>query len=405
MPPSPESIELALSAATERFAAELVTPYASAPAWTDFEWQMARAAAVLHGITPLLASTLQWSGPANWQAFVLEQRRQTRLRYGHIAPVLQDVDAEATARGLPVVALKGAALHALGIYAPGERPMADIDLLVRPADMQRAVDMLAAVGYVPAAVTWKHQVFEPVRYTATAALPVGEHEDYPVKVELHTRIAERLPLNETDITELVFPLHSEAGLDGYRSSNGLLLHLLLHAAGNMSTRVLRLMHLHDIARLAARTSAEDWERLLGALPEPQALWWALGPLELLNRYQPGLVPPEVLAALRAACPWALRRLCRRASLAQMSFASLAIPAFPGMPWCTSLGERLRYVRQRVLPGAEQRAQRRVTANEQWAVQRPWSHQSQGRRMIQWLVNRPPRQAPMYIVQAVLRAGC
>ena len=160
MPPSPESIELALSAATERFAAELVTPYASAPAWTDFEWQMARAAAVLHGITPLLASTLQWSGPANWQAFVLEQRRQTRLRYGHIAPVLQDIDAEATARGLPVVALKGAALHALGIYAPGERPMADIDLLVRPADMQHAADMLAAVGYVPAALTWKHQVLD-----------------------------------------------------------------------------------------------------------------------------------------------------------------------------------------------------------------------------------------------------
>ena len=404
MPPSPEAIELALSAATERFAAELVMPHASAPAWTAFEWQMARAAAVLHGITPLLASTLQWSGPASWQAFVLEQRRQTRLRYEHIAAVLQDIDGEATARGLAVVALKGAALHALGLYAPGERPMADIDLLVRPADTQRAADMLAALGYVPAAVTWKHQVFEPARYIATAALPVGEHEDYPVKVELHTRIAERLPLTETAITELVFPLHPEPGLNAYRSRNGLLLHLLLHAAGNMSTRALRLMHLHDIARLAARTTAAEWELVLGALPPPQAPWWALGPLELLNRYQPGLVPPPVLATLRASCPWALRRLCRRASLTQMSFASLAIPAFPAMPWCTSLGERLRYVRQRILPGAEHRAQRKVTAAEQWAVERPWSHQPQGRRMVQWLVNRPPRQAPMYIVQAVLRAG-
>ncbi len=404
MLPSPESIELALSAATERFAAELVKPQSSAPDWTDFEWQMARAAAVLHGITPLLASTLQWSGPASWQDFVLEQRRQTRLRYGHIAAVLQDIEVEATARGLAVVALKGAALHALGIYAPGERPMADIDLLVRPADTQRAAEMLAAVGYVPAAVTWKHQVFEPARYTAMAALPVGEHEDYPVKVELHTRIAERLPLTETAITELVIPLHPEPGLNVYRSGNGLLLHLLLHAAGNMSGRALRLMHLHDIARLAARTTAAEWELLLGAPSAPRALWWALGPLELLNRYQPGLVPLPVLAALRATCPWALRRLCRRASLAQMSFASLAIPAFPGMPWCTSFGERLRYVRQRLLPGAEQRAQRRVTATEQWAVQRPWSHQSHGRRVVQWLVNRPPRQAPMYIVQAVLRAS-
>jgi hypothetical protein len=401
MLPSPELIELGLSAATERFAAELVKPQLDPPVWTDFEWQMARAAAVLHGITPLLATTLQWCGPASWQAFVLEQRHQTRLRYGHIAAALKDIDDRATAHGLGVVALKGAALHALGVYSAGERPMADIDLLVRPGDAQRAADMLAAVGYAPTAATWKHQVYEPAQYVAKSAFPVGEHEGYPVKVELHTRIAERLPLAETDIGERLFPLHLKPGINPYPSTNALLLHLLLHAAGNMSVRALRLMHLHDIARLAARASPEDWQELLGAAPGPRALWWALPPLALLNRYQPGLVPRHVLAALRPACPWALRRLCRRASLAQMSYASLAISAFPGMPWCTSLSERLRYVRQRILPGAEHLAVRRITAAEQWAVQRPWSHQSQGRRVLQWLVSRPPRQASMYIVQAVL----
>ena len=85
----------------------------------------------------------------------------------------------------------------------------------------------------------------------------------------------------------------------------------------------------------------------------------------------------------------------------MSFASLAISAFPAMPWCTSLGERLRYVRQRILPGTEQRLARRGAAAEQWAVHQTWSHLSQGRRVLQWLVRRPPRQASMYIVQAVL----
>jgi hypothetical protein len=257
------------------------------------------------------------------------------------------------------------------------------------------------MGYVPTAAIWKHQVFEPARHAVTAMLPVGEHADYPLKVELHTRIAERMPLTETAITEWIFPLHPEPGLNPYPSTNALLLHLLLHAAGNMSARALRLMHLHDIARLATRATPADWEELLGAAPAPKALWWALPPLELLNRYQPGLVPDHVLAALRGACPWALRRLCRRASLTQMSFASLAISAFPAMPWCTSLGERLRYVRQRILPDTEQRLARRVTAAEQWAVHQTWSHLSQGRRVLQWLVRRPPRQASMYIVQAVL----
>ncbi|HEY6457844.1 MAG TPA: nucleotidyltransferase family protein [Steroidobacteraceae bacterium] len=401
MLPAPELIAMGLSAATERFAAELARPRSSAPAWSDFEWQMARAAAVLHGITPLLASTLRWSGPASWQAFVREQRHQTHLRYRRIAAALNDIDARATSRGLAVVALKGAALHALGVYSAGERPMADIDLLVRTADARRAAEMLAALGYRQTAATWKHQVFEPAQYAATAALPVGEHEDYPVKVELHTRIAERMPLTETAITPWILPPHPKPGLNPYPSNNALLLHLLLHAAGNMSTRALRLMHLHDIARLAARATCEDWEELLAAAPAPSAPWWALPPLELLTRYQPGLVPLHVLAELRANCPWALRRLCRRATLTQMSYVSLAICAFPGMPWCTSLGERLRYVRQRIVPGAEQRAARRVTAAEQWAVQRSWSHLSQGRRALQWLVSRPPRQAAMYIVQAVL----
>jgi hypothetical protein len=230
---------------------------------------------------------------------------------------------------------------------------------------------------------------------------VGEHQDYPVKVELHTRIAERLPLTETDITELVFPLHLKPGLNPYRSTNALLLHLLLHGAGNMSMRGLRLMHLHDIARLAAKATPADWAEMLGAAPAPRALWWALPPLELLNRYQPGLVPRHVLAALRAACPWALRRLCRRASLTQMSFASLAVSAFPALQWCSSLRERARYVRQRILPGPEQLAARRATAAEQWSVQHSWSHLSQRRRVLRWLIARPPRQASMYIVQAVL----
>jgi hypothetical protein len=408
MQPSPETIELALTQATERFAAELAEPQLRAPSWSDFEWHMARAAAVLHGVTPLLASTLRWSGPQSWQAFVLQQRQQTLLRHRRIAAVLQDIADCAAAQGLALVALKGAALHALGVYSAGERPMADIDLLVRAADAGRAAELLASVGYVQIAVTWKHQVFEPAQSAraaspckAGATLPLGEHEAYPVKVELHTRIAERLAVAEPDITELVFPEDAAPGLNPYHSTNTLLLHLLLHAAGNLCNRSLRLMHLHDIALLAATMTARQWEQLLSMSPSPKAFWWAFPPLEMLNRYQPGLVPQQVLNTFRLACPWALRRLCHRASLSQLSFASMSIPAFPAMAWCTSPRERLRYVRQRLLPGPEQLAGRDVTAAEQWAVQDPWSRMSQGRRVIRWLFARPPRQAAMYIVAAAL----
>ena len=87
----------------------------------------------------------------------------------------------------------------------------------------------------------------------------------------------------------------------------------------------------------------------------------------------------------------------------MSYASLAISALPALAWCTSWSARARYVRQRILPKPEHIATRKFMAAEQWAVQQPWVHQSQGRRALCWLVARPPRHASMYIVRAVLES--
>ncbi|HEV2703673.1 MAG TPA: nucleotidyltransferase family protein [Steroidobacteraceae bacterium] len=410
MRPSPETIQRALTQATERFAAELAEPTPQAPSWNDFEWSIARAAAVLHGVTPLLSSTLRWTGPQSWQAFLMQQRQQTLLRYERIAAVLRQITDQAAAQGLAFVALKGSALHALGVYTAGERPMADIDLLVRPADAARAAQVLAAVGYVQTGAVWKHEIFEPAQCAGPAnpykgilaSLPLGEHEAYPVKVELHTRIVERLPLAEAEITELVFPAGATPGLNPYRSNSALLLHLLLHAAGNLATRSMRLMHLHDLARLAAPMTTPQWEELLGLGSTPKSFWWAFPPLQMLNHYQPGLVPQAVINTVRQACPWTLRRLSHHATLTQFSLASLSIPAFPAMAWCTSTGERLRYVGQRVRPTPATLAMRAVVADEQWAAQSTWWCRSQGLRMLQWLFARPPRQAPMYIVRLALQ---
>jgi Uncharacterised nucleotidyltransferase len=410
MVPSPKMIGRGLTAATERFAAELAEPQQQAPPWTEFGWRMAHAAAVLHGVTPLLSVTLRWSGPHSWQEFMREQHRQTLLRHERITAALEAIDDRAKRQGLAAVALKGAALHALKFYVPGERPMADIDLLVQEADASRTAQLLASLGYVQTGAIWKHQMFEHAQSRAQAhawlaaqsCAPLGEHANYPVKIELHTRIAEKLPRTEVDITGALLPLRPRPGLNAYPSTNALLLHLLLHAAGNICGRQLRLMHLHDLARLAARMTAADWQGLLGMLPAPHAPWWALPPLQLLSRYQPALVPVEVLAALGRACPGWLRRQSRHANLSQMSFASVSIPAFPGLVWCTSHAERLHYVRERIFPGAEQMVSRRHLATEQWAMQRSWTHMSQVRRVVHWLVGRPARQASMYIARAALQ---
>jgi hypothetical protein len=409
MRPTPEIIGAGLAQATERFAVELTEPQRQAPDWTDFQWRMARGAAVLHGVSALLAGRLRWAGPVDWRQFLQTQQQQTLLRHRRLEAVLSDIDHHARAQGLALVALKGAALHALGVYSAGERPMADIDLLVREADVGHAATLLTSLGFLETGVIWKHRIFEPAQVSdqalawksAASAPPFGEHADYPIKVELHTRIVERLPVTEVDITAQIFPRHAPAGLNPYASRGALLLHLLLHAAGNMSNRSLRLMHLHDIARLAAAITALEWSQLTGTLSATPGARWAYPPLALIERYQPGLIPGEVLAAARRACSWPLRRLCQRSNLSSVSYAAVTIPAFPGLPWCSSPMECLRYLRRRILPDAEHDAARKLVAMELWALSSSWARMPYGRRVLRWLFARPGRRASLYIAQAAL----
>ena len=136
--------------------------------------------------------------------------RRSRGRQPRIRALLQQIDAAARAHGVALVALKGAALHAQGLYAAGERPMADVDLLVAEADASRAARLIAELGFRPGPVKWKHQAFEPqgVAETTTA---LGEHSADPIKVELHSCIRELLPLRPVDITALVWPRGARTG--------------------------------------------------------------------------------------------------------------------------------------------------------------------------------------------------
>ena len=107
-----------------------------------------------------------------------------------------------------------------------------------------------------------------------------------------------LPAIETDITSLLFPANARPGLNDYPSAASLMMHLSLHAAGNMRARALRLVQLHDIALLAAQFRADDWEELLAARFEDHGPWWAFAPMMLTARYYPTAVPPARTRATR-----------------------------------------------------------------------------------------------------------
>jgi hypothetical protein len=398
--PQPIVLEATLRKITEGLAQELAHPTQLAPDWSDFEWMIARAVAALHGVSPLLARTLRWQGPAGWVQFLREQRAHTAKRHARIEELLRRIDQRVREAGVAATGLKGVALHELGVYQAGDRPMADIDLLVRPADAEAAARMLLSLDYYQSCESWKEKVFTPTDDHTSGEL--GEHSNNNVKIELHERICEQLPLRITDVSELVFPSRPQPGLNAYPSKASLMAHLLLHAAGAMAFRSLRLLHLHDIGGLSSLMTEEDWDDVFESGDRVGRLWWAFPPLKLTSRYFPAKIPARVLEAAAGACSTLLERTSRHRMLYDVSFSYLWVDAFPGIEWSQSVPEILGYAARRVWPGA-----RHVALREHQAKIQPdmahdqWTQSSQGHRIVRWMTSRPTRAQTMHAVRAAL----
>ncbi|MDE2051558.1 MAG: nucleotidyltransferase family protein, partial [Gammaproteobacteria bacterium] len=140
------AVQSALYRITESLATEFACGGAEGPAWSELEWRLAPAVAAMHGISALLAGALRWQGPPHWMSFLSEQRRHTLLRQQRINELLATIEERSRSAGIAVVVLKGAAMHMAGVYAPGERPMSDLDLLVHPDDVETAVAVILALS-------------------------------------------------------------------------------------------------------------------------------------------------------------------------------------------------------------------------------------------------------------------
>jgi hypothetical protein len=401
--PPPPILHAMLRMITETFARELAGAAPLAPQWTDFEWTVARAVAAMHGVSPVLSRVLRWEGPPGWRQFIEAQRAHTVQRHARIAGLLQLLDRRTRGAGIAALAMKGAALHAMGLYVPGDRPMADIDLLVRPADAPRTARLLESLSFRQSQQTWKETVFTPVDVHRHGEL--GENSGNDVKIELHERICERLPWRITDASDLIFPQCPRPGLNAYPSKASLMIHLLLHAAGSMTTRILRLLHLHDLARLSSRMSQGDWDEVLALGARGQRLWWALPPLLLLSGYYPSMIPARVLKTLGGDCPYLLKRVVRQRTLHDYSCSYLWVEALPGIEWAQSVAEILEYTASRVRPGEGHAARRRHIAQTAASADLgSWARLSQGRRILRWIASRQARPVTMHSVHAALAQG-
>ncbi len=69
--------------------------------------------------------------------------------------IVGDVARRLALSGIDVMPLKGALLHKLVYSDPADRPLSDVDILVRPKDALRARDVLVGAGYAPTEYPWQ----------------------------------------------------------------------------------------------------------------------------------------------------------------------------------------------------------------------------------------------------------
>ena len=225
-----------------------------------------------HGVAPLLAPLLarlpvpEEVGRA-FGALVSRQRRAAGVREQCIDELL----AGFAAAGIQAVLLKGAALAHLIYPGPALRPMADIDVLVDPADAERAAAVARRLGFSFAA-QFDSRFTGRMHHLPAATAP---RSGFPISLELHLdAIAYDLgdSLTLATLTETPRTFRRGEGPDGSALGHtDMLRHLTRHTFARV--RRVRLIHLYDLARYQAKfRDAIDWRMLAARFPHvPVAL--------------------------------------------------------------------------------------------------------------------------------------
>lgn len=193
------------------------------------------------------------------QTFLAREYEWNSRRIERMQAELKELLAESGRIGIAVMPLKGSLITSLGTYEPGIRPMADLDLLIRPSDRENFAEILRKRGYQ--LQNSENNYSKHDRYIRPSERVVsweGEHPDNPRPIEVHTEIRRRLwgDVGSFDISSWLWS-GSENGLVLGEQAwipkiDSLLLHVALHATENLLIGKGRLIQWLDLAYLAVR---------------------------------------------------------------------------------------------------------------------------------------------------------
>lgn len=294
--------------------------------------------------------------PATWRAYGEDQRREVATRLQRFAPVLDTALGALAGADVPALPVKGAVL-AEGRWAAaglaGARPMSDLDLLVAPAQRERAIAALAGCGYrLVERSPWEDTVL--AWGDGSVGRTDGESADHNGKIELHPGWVERLHHYLVDDGGLLLGELATPGELGGRAclrldDAALALHVLGHLAATVIRAETRPMHVLDAVLCLEALDDDDRARLsaLGRHIDARLLAPALW---LVARYRPHAVPDGLLEGSMARLgPRARRRLEHSDRQAVLRDPSNRTTVAWREAFTTTAAERLAMARQALAP--------------------------------------------------------
>lgn len=307
------------------------------------------AAAHHHGVLPMIADSCRADGlglPADWCDRV---RDLSRLHAAHdliAGTALKEALAACASTGVQPILFKGAHL-AYALYArPDLRPRADTDVLIPATRHARdAVHRaLRSLGYDTRASAGGNLVMTQRAYAARRGGITTQAIDVHWRVANPPAFARLLSYEEALAEATPLPMLGP-NVSGFSVVHALLVACVHRVAHHRGSNLL--IWFCDIDRLGRRVTEGEWTRFVGLAIRGRV---AAICLDSLTRAETCLSTPVPLA-VRAALADAARTREPSARFLQPR-SSMAAEVFSDWRALSSVGDRLRFAREQLLPPAD-----------------------------------------------------
>lgn len=248
-------------------------------------WKIVTDNAGRHGVAPLIASIARAHVDKAERAWCDRVLTSAWTRHARNLRELDEVLSVLDDAGLPVLVLKGPVLACRWYQPPFLRkPSTDIDLALRKADLDRACEVLAKLGYAPE---------ENVRESRAISHHIGlEHPTRPA-LELHFRLTHKalgIPVEEFFDRSVPYVLPGGRAVRILSPADEIL-HLVLHRA---SGRFATLFHLYEVRKIWNAASPEIRREAVGTAARHRfAGVFAMTDIAFRARWGEAMLTPDI----------------------------------------------------------------------------------------------------------------